>query len=106
MTEYCVIYCTVSSDREGRVIADSLVQKNLAACVNMITPVRSLYTWKGETCDDEERLLIIKSRASIFERVRSDIQALHSYDVPEIIAIPILAGDDQYMQWMDENIVR
>ncbi|SRR6056297_1050790 len=106
MTEYCVIYCTVSSEQEGRVISDSLVQKNLAACVNMITPVRSLYTWKGETCDDEERLLIIKSRVSIFEMVRNDIRSHHSYDVPEIIAIPILAGDDQYMKWMDENIVR
>lgn len=106
MTEYCVIYCTVSSDQEGRVIADSLVQKKLAACVNMVTPVRSLYTWKGETCDDEERLLIIKSRVSIFEKVQKDIRALHSYDVPEIIAIPILAGDDQYLEWMDENIVR
>ena len=106
MTEYCVIYCTVSSDQEGRLIADSLVQKNLAACVNMITPVRSLYTWKGETCDDEERLLIIKSRASIFEKVRNDIRALHSYDVPEIIAMPILQGDDEYIKWMDENIER
>jgi periplasmic divalent cation tolerance protein len=106
MTEYCVIYCTVSSDQEGRLIADSLVQKNLAACVNMITPVRSLYTWKGETCDNEERLLIIKSRASIFEKVRNDIRALHSYDVPEIIAMPILQGDDEYIKWMDENIER
>ncbi len=106
MTEYCVIYCTVSSDQEGRLIADSLVQKNLAACVNMINPVRSLYTWKGETCDDEERLLIIKSRASIFEKVRNDIRALHSYDVPEIIAMPILQGDDEYIKWMDENIER
>jgi len=106
MTEYCVIYCTVESTDEGKRIADALVQKELAACVNMVGPHRSLYKWKGETCDDEEYLLIIKSRKTLFESVRVEIRSLHSYEVPEIIALPVIIGDEEYAGWMNDVLVK
>mgnify|MGYP006284121477 FL=1 len=106
MTEYCVIYCTVSSKEEGKKVSDALVQKDLAACVNMVGPVRSLYKWEGKTCDDEEYLLIIKSRRSLFDTIRDEIRSVHSYDVPEIIGIPIITGDEQYVEWMNDVLVK
>ena len=105
MTEYCVIYCTVSSTEEGKQLSDALVQKDLAACVNMVGPVRSLYKWEGKTCDDEEYLLIIKSRTTLFERIRKEVRSLHSYDVPEIIGLPVINGDKEYVNWMNEVLV-
>lgn len=72
---------------------------NLAACVN-ITPVRSLYRWKGEFCDDEEHLLIIKTRRELAEAVIDAIKEEHPYEVPEIIALPVIAGSVPYLEWV------
>lgn len=102
--KHIVVLVTVPSEEVGVQIANTLLESNLAACVNMITPIRSLYTWKGKICDDTELLLIIKSQAELFEnQLVPTIQAVHPYEVPEIIALPILMGSKSYLDWIDES---
>jgi periplasmic divalent cation tolerance protein len=84
----------------AREIATSLVQAGEAACVNIVPGIRSIYRWEGELCDEGEFLLLIKSSAEKFEAVRSRIRSLHNYQVPEIIAIPITAGDPAFLAWL------
>ena len=100
--EYIVVFVTAGSMEEGRTIARTLVEEGLAACVNIIDGVRSIYRWKGEICDDEEVFLVIKSRRALFGRLEKRVRELHSYEVPEVIAIPLSAGAEAYLSWMDE----
>ena len=96
--EICVIYSTVPSSLSVA-LAKSLLEKNLVACVN-ITMVRSLYRWKGEFCDDEEHLLIIKTRRGLADAVIRALKAEHPYEVPEIIVLPVIAGHPPYLDWV------
>jgi periplasmic divalent cation tolerance protein len=91
---------------ESATIARNLVDRRLVACVNII-PVRSLYRWKGEVCDEEEHLLIAKTRKKRVPEVMAAIRLLHPYEVPEIIALPVSAGHLPYIQWVyDETRVK
>ena len=81
-------------------IARSLVEGGAAACVNIVPGVRSIYRWQGKLCDEGELLLIIKTTEERFEDVRTKIRSLHSYELPEIVAIPIAAGDEEYLRWL------
>ena len=99
---YCLVMVTVSSQDEGRKIAMTLLTEKLAACVNM-TPVDSFYTWEDKINCDREYQLSIKTRSNLFSQLAAKIQTLHSYDVPEIIALPILAGSSTYLNWIAEN---
>ncbi len=81
-------------------IAGALVEAGEAACVNIVSGVRSVYRWEGKVCDEGEFLLLVKSSADRFEAVRSRIRKLHSYQIPEIIALPIQAGDPDYLNWL------
>ena len=101
-TEFCVLFCTASVE-ESEQIAKLLVEERLAACVN-ITTVNSYYRWQGELCEDKEALLIIKTRKSYIKKIIEKITEVHSYDVPEIIALPIVAGYDKYLAWIDEGV--
>lgn len=98
--EYIIVLITTPSKEVGEKIANALREKKLAACVNMMAPIFSLYTWEEEiNCDDEVRL-IVKSQADLFE---SDlIPVVHPYDVPEIIALPITMGSANYLAWIDD----
>jgi periplasmic divalent cation tolerance protein len=96
--EICVIYSTAPPSHAAE-LARSLIDKDLVACVN-ITPVRSLYRWKGECCDEEEHLLMIKTRRELAEEVIQAIKAGHPYEVPEIIALPVIAGHPPYLDWV------
>lgn len=96
--EICVIYSTVPP-AQSEVLAKSLLAKNLVACVNIL-PVRSLYRWKGECCDDGEHLLIIKTRKDLAEAVIRALRARHPYEVPEIIVLPVIAGHPPYLDWV------
>jgi periplasmic divalent cation tolerance protein len=98
LPEICVIYSTVPPSRSED-LAKRLLEKNLVACVN-ITPVRSLYRWKGEACDDEEHLLIIKTQRNLADKVVRALKAMHPYEVPEIIALPVIAGHRPYTDWV------
>lgn len=99
--EICVIYSTVPPARSAD-LAQRLLEKNLVACVNIL-PVRSLYRWKGESCDDEEHLLIIKTRKSLADKVICTLKSMHPYEVPEIIALPVIAGHEPYLSWVYEQ---
>ena len=104
-TEHILVLITVPSSEVAEKISTRLVEEHLAACVNILPPLQSLYTWQGKMNNDSEILLIVKTRASIFhELLVPAVRAIHPYQVPEIIAIPILMGSPDYLQWMDDTI--
>jgi len=99
MSEFLVVYITASGDNAGE-LAGTLVREKLAACVNRVPGVESTYTWKGQVERDTEDLLIVKTRADLFDQLKERVQALHGYDVPEIIAVPLVEGSEGYLEWM------
>ena len=103
MTGHIIVYITVPSPEEGKKIAKALVEKRLAACVNIVPGLRSIYHWQGKICDEKELLLIAKTRYSLFERLEHELKSIHSYKVPEIIALPIVKGSKEYLDWIYEN---
>ena len=105
MDEFLVVYVTVGSPEEGERLAHALVEERLAACVNRVGPVRSVYRWQGRIEQNDEELLIIKTKRALFERLKTRVQELHSYSVPEIIALPILEGSEPYLKWLKEQLV-
>lgn len=104
MDRFIVVYVTVGSSDEGNRLAHVLVEERLAACVNRIRPVRSVYRWQGKIEQSDEELLIIKTKRELFDRLKKRVEGLHSYSVPEIIALPILEGSEGYLKWMEEEI--
>ena len=102
MGDYVLLFCTVPKREDGDMIGEKLVQERLAACVSVIGNMRSLYTWKGEVCRDDEHLLIIKSREALFTRIKEVILSVHPYDVPEILSVSIADGHVDYLKWIDE----
>jgi periplasmic divalent cation tolerance protein len=100
MSDCIVCLVTVGSQSEGERIAEALVAEQLAGCVNILGPVRSVYRWEGAVQRDEEFLLIIKTRAELFTRLAVRVQALHSYRTPEVIALSITAGSTAYLDWL------
>jgi len=102
MGDYVILFCTVPKRKDGDLIGEKLVREKLAACVSVIGTMRSLYTWKGEVCRDDEHLLIIKSRNALFNRIKEVILSVHPYDVPEILSVSIVDGHDAYLKWIDE----
>jgi periplasmic divalent cation tolerance protein len=96
--DICVILSTVPPDQSGA-MAEKLLGSSLVACVNIL-PVRSLYRWKGESCDDNEHLLIVKTRHDLANEVIRAIRMMHPYEVPEIIALPVIAGHTPYIDWV------
>ena len=99
---YIFALVTVPSEEVGVAIAQTLLDRRLAACVNIVPAVNSLYVWEGELCSDDEVLLVIKSKAALFDELASVVQDAHPYDVPEIIALPIVAGSQDYLDWIEE----
>jgi periplasmic divalent cation tolerance protein len=106
MTDKIVVLCTCSSNDEARLIARALIEKRLAACVNLLPPAISIYHWKGAVEEGEETLMIVKSARPLFEKLRAEIARLHSYEVPEIVALPIVDGSEPYLEWMDRELAR
>jgi periplasmic divalent cation tolerance protein len=104
MTDKIVILSTCASEEEAAKLARALVNARLAACVNVLPAVRSFYRWKGRVEDSAECLLIIKSSLPVFAEVRAELEKWHSYEVPEIIALPILQGSPSYLSWLEENL--
>jgi periplasmic divalent cation tolerance protein len=103
MTDCIVVFVTAGSEAEAETIAKALVEERLAACVNILSPIRSIYRWEGKVTDDQERLLIIKTRAERFSAVEARVKTLHSYQVPEVIALPIVQGSEGYLRWLLEE---
>lgn len=101
-----MVFVTAGSPEEGERLARALVEERLAACVNRITPVRSIYRWEGKVEQSEEELLVIKTRRSLFDHVKKRVQELHSYSVPEIVALPIVEGSEGYLRWLGEGLLK
>jgi periplasmic divalent cation tolerance protein len=95
---------TVAGAEDARRIAHALVERRLAACVNVVPGVLSVYRWKGAVEQESEHLLLIKTRAERLEELREALVALHPYDVPELIAVRIEAGHAPYLAWLDESV--
>lgn len=97
-----VILSNTESAESAARMARELVQRKLAACVNVIPGVRSFYRWKGEITEDGEHLMVIKTRRSLFDSVRVCLREIHPYDLPEIIGLPVQEGDADYLDWVRE----
>jgi periplasmic divalent cation tolerance protein len=106
LSDFIVVFVTCGSEEEALKIARVLVEEKLAACANMVSPLRSIYRWEGKIWDEKEWLLIIKTQQSSFEDLSKRVKALHSYSVPEIIALPIVEGSPAYLTWIEENTKR
>ena len=98
--EFVVVLVTTGSAEEAQRIGRTLVTEQLAGCVNVVGPIRSIYRWEGALEESEERLLIIKARAADLPALEERVRALHSYDVPEVLALPVTAGSEDYLAWL------
>ena len=98
---YCVVITTCGSSEEGEKLASQLVESKLAACVQL-SSIISYYTWEGKVNRDPECKLVIKTRKALYDQVENFIKEHHSYDVPEIIELPIQSGSKEYLTWIDE----
>jgi len=104
MTDAVIIFCTCGTQDEAFAIGNALVEARLAACVNILPPVRSIYRWQGKVETAPEILLVIKATQGRFAAVRDRITQLHSNDTPEIIAVPVTDGSDKYLGWLREQV--
>ena len=100
MNEYSIIITTFSDKESAVAISKLLIEKRLAACVQMF-PVESIYSWQDKICQDNEVTLFIKSKTSLFEEIKKMIKENHSYEVPEIIQVPVTDGLPEYLKWID-----
>ena len=102
-SEFIVVLVTCGSEEEALKIANALVEEHLAACVNLVSPIRSIYRWEGKIWDEKEWLLIIKTQKKRFQELEKKVKSLHSYSIPEIIGLPIVEGSSSYLNWIKEN---
>ncbi|MGD2075982.1 MAG: divalent-cation tolerance protein CutA [Gammaproteobacteria bacterium] len=102
-TKILIIFCTAPDGDTGRRIAEELVEYRLAACVNLLPGIESVYRWQGEVQRDSEVLLLIKARASDYAEVEAAIMALHPYELPEIVAVPLSGGLPAYLDWVAKH---
>jgi len=105
MSQACIVLTTAGSQEEARKIAHSLVEKQFAACVNIIPQIESVYRWQGKVESANEWLLVIKTVATNFSQVCGEIKRLHSYELPECIKLEVNGGSQEYLQWIEKNLV-
>jgi len=99
-TDFAAVLCTIGKADDADRLADALVGEGLAGCVNIVGPIRSVYTWEGSVQSDAEYLLIMKIRCADFEAVSRRVHELHPYDTPEVIALPIVEAAEKYLAWL------
>ncbi len=104
MTDKIVVFSTCSDEIEAVKLARKLVEARLAACVNIVPRVRSVYRWQGAMEEADEALLVIKSSRELFDELRRELVAAHSYELPEVISIPIVDGSGAYLEWLGQNL--
>jgi periplasmic divalent cation tolerance protein len=100
-TDRIIVLITAGSEEEAHKIGESLVEGKKAACVNIVPGIESLFWWEGKIDSTRESLLLVKTRASLFPEIVEMVKGTHSYDVPEIIALPIISGSEDYLKWLD-----
>lgn len=104
MTELAVVLVSAPSEEKAAEMAKILVQERLVACVNLLPQVRSIYSWEGKLCDEKEVLMILKTRVSAFEALRARVVALHPYECPEIVCLPVEEVHRPYLEWAISNV--
>ena len=100
--EFCIVLTTCPNAEVADTIAHELVKRGIAACVNILPSIRSVYTWKGEVETASEHLLLVKSHGRQYKAIEACIKELHPYELPEIIAVPIAGGLDKYLAWVEK----
>ncbi len=103
-SQHCVVYVTCGTEREANTIANTIVEEKLAACVNILNNVQSVFIWEGAVQHETEWLLMIKTTRTALEALRQRVKQLHLYSVPEFIALPIVYGSEEYLRWVSESI--
>ena len=106
MTEYIQVFTTTDTKENARQISRRVVEKNLAACAQIIGPISSIFWWKNNINEEEEWLIIIKSRKDLYEELEHAIMKVHKYEIPEILAVPVVAGAKSYLEWLDGEVAR
>ena len=102
-TEYIIVFITAKNEEEAAGIGHTIVEEKIAACVNIIRSVRSIYRWQGRVEDEQEVLMIVKTKSPLFERLQKRVKELHSYAVPEIIGLPVVEGSKEYLNWLGQE---
>ena len=103
LNQYILVLTTVPDLEVGQIIAEKVVEDRLAACVNLSPAAQSVYWWQGKISQEQEHILIIKTKKDHFPRLEEKIHQIHPYEVPELIALPILAGSKKYLEWIDRE---
>lgn len=102
--EYIVVLITTPQTEESKKIADKLVREKIAACVNIIPQVNSMFWWENKVNNEPESLLIIKTTKNQLKKLITTVKEIHAYSVPEIIALPIIGGNEDYLKWIEESV--
>jgi periplasmic divalent cation tolerance protein len=103
-SEALVVLTTTETEDEARIIAKTLAEQKLAACVQIVGPIRSVYRWKGSVESAQEWLCIVKTTRAVLCRVEDTVRAVHSYDVPEFVAVPVVGGSADYLAWLFDQV--
>ena len=102
--DYIVVFVTVESEEQGKRIAETLLKRKLIACANIVKGVDSHYWWKGRVEHSAELMVVMKTRAELLEKIIQAVKENHTYEVPEVVALPILGGNPDYLRWIDETL--
>ena len=94
------VYITAKDKAQARMIGKTLIKEKLAACANIIDKMNSFYCWDGKLCDDNEAVLIVKTRAALLEKLTQRVKKIHSYEIPCIVALPVVGGNEQFLDWI------
>ncbi len=103
---HIVVFVTAKDEQEAGKIAEGLVQNKLVACANIVSGIKSVFWWEGKVDRAQECLLILKSKKNFFSRIVKTVKSLHSYETPEIIALPIVEGYKGYLDWIDGSVAK
>jgi periplasmic divalent cation tolerance protein len=101
---YVVAFSTIGKKEDAERVAQALVEERVAACVNIVSGVRSVYRWKGKIENDEELLLVIKTRRDRVDALKAALTARHPYEVPELVVMDVVAGHEPYLSWIDDSL--
>lgn len=104
MEEYVQVFTTTEKKEDAEKIAKAMVEKRLAGCIQIVGPINSMYWWKGNVETAGEWLLLIKSKKELYEELEKAIKELHPYETPEIVAVPIVAGSKEYLEWLKNEL--
>ncbi|MFP4143254.1 MAG: divalent-cation tolerance protein CutA [Thermoplasmata archaeon] len=102
--EYIMVLTTTETEEEAEEISKTLVERELAACVQVYGPIKSTYSWGGEVTVSEEWMCFVTTKRTIFDSVESEIEEIHSYENPEIVALPVVEGSKEYLDWINDNV--